>query len=315
MNSGDQMLKRVHNKIKEVGMEDTFWAILTPSQAALMLYGVAPPTPRETPQLMREIFVKKEGILEDKYVKILEKNIKVRKELEHGTKKGISGKDVDVLLKNAEDYLNRIRELFEQIDKTKREADIVNIYDTIQTIIRDVLRIEGREKVLDAELLSVFEDEMISTGKVPARMLRLLNEVMAAKKNYDENKLSKNEVEKVKKSSREIIRFLVEYMQRKRGREFDRAKIRIRHADKYGEVILLGNEAFIIHDIDAQEKEISKVRIGKDGKFGELKDSSYDEMEKAIAKLEIPPKVFIKEMTFEQIKKVFGKDVEILINY
>jgi predicted nucleotidyltransferase len=58
MVSGEQMLQRVHLKIKDIGMEDTYWAILTPSQAALMLYGIPPPTPRETPELMDEIFVK-----------------------------------------------------------------------------------------------------------------------------------------------------------------------------------------------------------------------------------------------------------------
>ena len=264
---------------------------------------------------MREIFVKKEGILEDKYVKILEKNIKVRKELEHGSKKEISGKDVDVLLKDAEDYLKRIKELFEQIDAMKQETDIVNIYDMIVTVIRDALRMEGREKVLDTELVKVFEDVMISSGKVPARLLRLLNDVMEAKKNFDAKKVSKNEVEHVKKSSREFVRFVVEYMQRKRGREFDRAKIRVKYADKYGEVILLGKEAFIIHDVDSQEKEISKVTIDKTGKFGKLKDSSYEELEKSITKKEVPPKVFIKERTFEHIKKIFGPEVEILINY
>ena len=47
------------------------------------------------------IFVKKEKLLEEKYVKILEKNILVRKELEHGTKKELTGKEVDELLSGA----------------------------------------------------------------------------------------------------------------------------------------------------------------------------------------------------------------------
>ncbi len=31
--------------------------------------------------------------------------------------------------------------------------------------------------------------------------------------------------------------------------------------------------------------------------------------------MEIPPKVFIKEPIFEDLKRVFGKDVEVLVNY
>ena len=40
-----------------------------------------------------------------------------------------------------------------------------------------------------------------------------------------------------------------------------------------------------------------------------------DELEKVLKKVEIPPKVFIKEPIFEDLKNIFGKDVEILVNY
>ena len=43
MSSGDQLLSRVKLKLKDIGMEDAFWAIITPTQAAIMLYGVPPP--------------------------------------------------------------------------------------------------------------------------------------------------------------------------------------------------------------------------------------------------------------------------------
>jgi len=60
MSTGEQSLGRIKSKLKEMGMEDTYYSILTPSQAAIMLYGLPPPTPRETPEVLEEIFVKKE---------------------------------------------------------------------------------------------------------------------------------------------------------------------------------------------------------------------------------------------------------------
>ena len=314
MNSGEQMLKRVELKLKDIGMEDIYYAILTPSQAALMMHGIPPPAPSETADLMRDIFVKKERLLEEKFVKILEDNIILRKEIEHGTKKGVTGKDVDELLREAKKYLKRINRLFSQIEKMKGEKDMVNIYDTVITIIRDVLKMEGIERVSDIEIIKIFEDELISQGKVPAKFLRILNDITKAKKDYDEKKLTKPEVDKVKKDSSELIKFLVEYMQRKRGRELERAKIRIKHGNRHGEVILLENEAYIIHDIDHEEKELSKAKIKPDGSLGTVQKASLEELEKAIAKTEIPPKAFIKEPIFEDLKRVFGKDVEILIN-
>ncbi|NQV08256.1 hypothetical protein HQ529_00200 [Candidatus Woesearchaeota archaeon] len=315
MNSGDQMLKRVAFKLKEIGMEDTFYSILTPSQAALMLYGVPPPAPKETAELMREIFVKKEKLLEESYVKILEHNVNVRKEIEHGTKKDLSGKEVDELLKQAEKYLKRIKRLFTQIEKIKEEESVVHIYDNVVTIVRDILRLEGVERVEDKDILTIFEREMVTLGKIPAKYLRILDEVVKAKKDYDIGKLTKVEVDKVKKRSREIVKFLVEYMQRKRGREIERTKIRVKHGKRYGEVLLLDKVAFIIHDIDHEEKEVSKADIKPDGSLGNPQRTTLEEMEKALSKTEIPPKVFIKEPIFEDLKSIFGKDVEVLVNY
>lgn len=315
MSSGEQMLNRVKLKLKDIGMEDTFYSILTPSQAALMLYGIPPPSPKETPELMREIFVNKEKMLEEKYVKILEKNIGIRKDIEHGKKKSLTGADVDKLLKDAEDYLKRIKKLFSQIEIQKEKDDMIKIYDTVVTIIRDALKLEGVEKVSDIEIIKVFEDEMIAHGKIPAKYLRMLNELLKAKRDYDENKLTKTEVEKVKKSSTQFIRFMVEFIQRKRGRELERAKIRVKHGKRFGEVLLLDDVAFIIHDIDHEEKEISRAKIKPDGSLGTTEKSSLVELEKALSKIEIPPKVFIKEPIFEDLKKFFGKDVEVLVNF
>ena len=315
MNSGEQMLKRVNFKIKEIGMEDTYYAILTPSQAALMLYGVPPPAPRETAKLLREVFVKKEKLLEEEYVKILEHNIQIRKELEHGTMEKISGKDIDKMLSDAEKFLKRIKKLFTQIEAMKEKDSIVHVYESVVTIVRDILRLEGVEKVKDAEILKFFEDEMVQKGLIPQRYHRMLDEIIKAKKNYDSGKLGKTEIEQARKVSGELIKFLVEYMQRKRGRELERTKIRVKHGNRYGEVLLLDETAFIIHDIDHKEKELSKAPIKKDGSLGTTQKTTLEELEKHLAKIEIPSKVFIKEPIFEDLKDIFGKDVEILVNY
>ncbi|MBS1266519.1 MAG: hypothetical protein MAG795_00486 [Candidatus Woesearchaeota archaeon] len=315
MSTGERMLKTIDIKMKKMAMEDCYYAILTPSQAALMLYGVPPPAPSETADLLRDIFVKKEGLLEEKHVKILDRNIKLRKDVEHGNKKNISGKELDKLKTDADKYLKRIKELFEEIQEIKEEQSVIKIYDRTVTVIRDILRLEGVEKVDDLEIVERFEDEMVDQGKIPEKYLRKLNRIMKAKKDHDAGKLTKSGIARVKKDSKKLTKFLVEYMQRKRGRELERTKIRVKHGNKYGEVLLLGKDAFIIHDIDHEEKEITRAKIGKNGGLGTVKGSSLEELEKALAKIEIPPKVFIKEQIFEDLKEIFGKDVEVLVNY
>lgn len=315
MSTGDQSIKRVKNTLKTMGMEDTFYAILTPSQAALMLYGIPPPTPRETPEVLDEIFVKKEKMLEPEYVKILKDNVQLRKDIEHGTKKELTGTELDKYVKNAEKFLERIGKLFKEIETMHDEKSVLVLYDEIMTIIRDVLKMEGIDKAQDEEMIKLFEDELISTGKVPARFLRDLNEIMEAKRKHDAKKLDKTDLDKARKGSGALIKFLIEYMQRKRGRELERAKIRVKHGEKYGEVVMLDKIAFIIHDIDAKEQLIEKAKINPDGGLGTREKSNLEEYEKALAEMKFPQRVFIKEPVFEDMKDLFGKDVEVLLSY
>ncbi|MBI2145524.1 nucleotidyltransferase domain-containing protein [Candidatus Woesearchaeota archaeon] len=316
MSSGEQMLERVRFKLREIGMEDLFWAILTPTQAAIMLYGIPPPTPKETPEVIREIFVRKEKLLEESFVTTLEHVIKLRKDLEHGDRKDVPGAEVDKLLADCDKYLKRIDQLFKEIQQVKEEEGIVRLYDSAVAMIRDALKLEGVGKVSDADLVGTFEAELISKNKVPAKYLRILNGIFKAKKDYDAKKLNRAEIEKVKKDSTEFTTALLEYVQRKRAREIDRAKIRVKHSGgKFGEVILLDSDAFIIRDVDQPQKEISKAKVTEQGGLVSVNESSQEELEAAIAERQIPPKAFIKEKTFEDLKRIFGPDVEILVNY
>ena len=108
---------------------------------------------------------------------------------------------------------------------------------------------------------------------------------------------------------------MVEYLQRKRGRELEKTRIRVKHGEKIGEIIMLGKEAYIIHDIDAEEKSLSKAPIKQDGSLGTTKATDLETMEKALAQTDIPPRVFIKQPIFDDLKKYFGKDVEVLVTY
>ena len=315
MSTGEQSISRIKLRLKDMGMEDTYYAILTPSQAAIMLYGLPPPTPRETPDVMEDIFVKKEKMLEKEYIDILRKNVELRKKIEHGERKELSGTELDEYIKNAEKFLKRIRELFTEIEHRYDEKSILMLYDEIVTIIRDVLKVEGIERAEDQDIIRIFEKELITTGKVPARYLRDLQDIVEAKKKQDQKKLDKAGIESARKGSGGLIKFLIEYLQRKRGRELERAKIRIKHGEKFGEVLLLEKVAFIIHDIDAKEQRIEKAVLNPDGSLGTRQPSSLEELEKELAQTKFPPRVFIKEPIFEDLKNIFGRDVEVLMNY
>ena len=205
--------------------------------------------------------------------------------------------------------------MFKQIKKKKENESVLHTYENVITIIRDILRLEGVERVKDDDIITIFEAEVVSKGLIPEKYLRILKQVVKAKKDYDNNKLNKIEVQNINKNGRELLKFIVEYIQRKRGREIEKTRIRVKHGKKFGEVILLGKRAFIIHDIDNEDKDITKAEIAENGNIKNIEKSSLEELEKALTGVDMPAKVFIKEPIFEDLKSIFGKDVEIMINY
>jgi uncharacterized protein (UPF0332 family) len=315
MQSGGQFMERVYMKIRDIVMEDLFWALLTPSQAALMMYGVPPPTPKEACKVMTDILVKKEKLLEPEYVKTLETVLRIRKELEHGTKKKVTGKEMDELVTKSDAYLKRLDKLFKEIEDKKQGEQVLHMYESVVTILRDVLRLEGVERVDDKDVEKLFKEHLTVKGIMPHHFERILKQLIKGKKDYDAGKLTKQEVSLIVKDSKELTKSLVEYIQRKRGREVERARVKVKYGETFGEVVLLGDKAYIVQDLDSEDKRITKATISKDGGLKEIKDVEYDEFEDALVSSEIPPRVFLKNALFEDLKKIFGDDVEILVNY
>lgn len=314
MSSGEQIQNRIKYKLREIAMEDIFLSIQTPSQAALMTYGLPPPAPKETPKVMEEVFVKKEKILEKKYVDILKEVIKTRKDIEHGVLKNITGAKIDDLVKKAEEYLARIKKLFKEIDEQKNIASIDDLHERAITAVRDAIIANGIAVVGDTELEKTFKTSLIETGKLPQSTYNTFKKILDAKKDFDSDKLTKNEIIKIKKSYNTFIKVIVEFIQRKRARDVDRSRIRVKIGETFGEVLLLGKEAYIISDLDAEERDVSKALLNKDGSLGTPKKSSLEELEEALTKSDFFEKIFLKEKTFESLKKFFGKEIEILMH-
>lgn len=315
IHTGDQMLERVKYKLKEIGMEDFFWASITTAQAALMLYGLPPPTPKEAPEVLRDIFVKKEKMLEDKYVKIVEHVLKTRKDMEHGTKKDITGQELDELYNGTKDFLERMKKLFSEIESLKEKEEMSKSYEEAITTAKTVLGMQGVKETSDSKILEYFKTSLVDTGKMPLSVHADIKDLIAIKKEYDSGKLSKAEANKAVRLARSVIRTLIEFIQRTRSRAVDKAKITIKYGPKYGEVLMLGEQVFIVLDVDEPEKEIQKAILGNDGKLSGLQQSSFTEMESAIASFEPKGRAYIKEKLFEDLKGVFGKDMEVLVNY
>jgi hypothetical protein len=174
---------------------------------------------------------------------------------------------------------------------------------------------KGIKKVLDEQVDKHFKDVLVDEEKVPEKFLRILQDVKKAKKDFLAKKLTKQELNKVKKEARVFIKAMVEHLQRKRIFELERARIRFKYGkDKVGEVLVLGNDAFITKDLEHRDK-LLQAKVAKDGSLLEAKESSLEKLEKHLKEKHAPKKLFINEKLFDALKDIVGKPIEIMVNY
>ena len=305
MDVGEKMLERTRFKLLSVVGEDLYYAILNPAQAALMLYGVSPPTPRDTISLMRDIFVKREKIFLEKHVKLLEDVFKFYKGIEHGKLKEISGKQIDDFLTKSKDYLKAIRKLFDNLQKKKDRENVDNLFQSSNALVKDLLSAYK----IDGDLLKGFS-KLVRDNEVPKKYLETFKKIKEAKA----KRLNKAENDKIAREARMFLKSIAEFIQRKREFELERVRVRIKYGNKYGDVFIFDNVVFIIEDIDAKEKVVSRASL-KSGKLKDIKKSSMLDFEKFTKDVKIHSRVFVKDKLVNDLKGIFGKDIEIMIGY
>ena len=208
MRTGDKTKEVVERRLMDA-MIDIYWGIITPSQALIMLYGEAPPTHGETVKMMENIFVKKEKMLEMKYVKILAKVIQMFKDYEHKKLNNIPGKEVDVLMKEYEDYMKRIKELRTQIEKSVQERTLEEGYKSVFDLLEVIVGKKSQEKTIDS-----FEKDFVKKGKFTSQNLKALRNLVSSRKDFKKGKLTPHKVDEALKNSRFLVNDLIEYNQR-----------------------------------------------------------------------------------------------------
>ncbi len=270
MSTGDKIQEAVDRKIFDIVMHDLYWGTLTPSQGLLMLYGESPQGPKDTVKRLREVFVVKEKLLENKFADILEEiAIKYYKGFEHGKVKpgDIDGKVLDRLVKDSVKYVERLKELRLQIDQRNQEKGIDDIYDGLFSMLSALLKESDEVKIIKA-----FDKNFIKEGKFPKKYLENIKFVAKVNKELDIIKsLKKGEkvdkdkavksrryVEKARKLSSVVTNALIDYTQRCDFLSMDRARFIVKAKDRTAEVFFLEDVFFVE---GAKVKKIIKGKI------------------------------------------------------
>ncbi|MFH0831442.1 MAG: nucleotidyltransferase domain-containing protein [archaeon] len=269
MSLGERVGEGVKRKLNDIVTEDIYWGVITPSQAVLMLYGIAPPTPKETVELMRKIFTEKEKLLEKKYIDILSRIVTIYKNYEHEKVKTISGKEIDELLESSAEYIKRLKELKDQVEVRARHETVVKVHDEIFGLLEKIFGKANEEKIIQK-----FNEEFIKKGKMPERMLGILKSIAKARK---QKELAKHETENIRRDAASITSMITDYAQKKDMHSASRIKIKYKKNGKIldADGFFSGKELFVA--LPDSIKKISSSGIS---------ESSKKELEEALAKKE-----------------------------
>ena len=290
MSMGDGVIPRSKRTLLSDIFTNIFWGITTPAQALLMLAGCPPPNAKK--ELVRDF--KREFVdtkmIEKKYLDFLEKVIATWRDYEHEKIKEISGKEIDKLLTETEDFLKRLKELRKQIDKISQEKTIERIYSDLMSLLKAMLGNKSQ-----ALLIEGFEKQYVKKGKFTPQHLRILKEVFTARTDFKKGKMDLHKVDRARKDADLLINDLTEYSQRCELATIERGKMKLKFKDKVIDLFNCDGRTFFFSN--GEVKEISD---------GKILDSKMDEVEKAMTKQRGKETVEIDSKIFEVLKKQFG---------
>ncbi|MGC8885210.1 MAG: nucleotidyltransferase domain-containing protein [Candidatus Nanoarchaeia archaeon] len=307
--SGQQILNRTKYKLREIAQEDFFWACLNPSQGILMLVGIPPKDPRETPQMLREVFVK-QGLLEEKWPDVLEKIIQLRKDIEHGKLKEVSAKDVEEAFSNAEAYLKRLDRLAKDLEIKQIRKKISELYDKTLEDVMAALAVIG-VRATEFSAIDLFKTNLVAKKLAPARFLDILTRIVELKK---EPKTNLYELDSLYFEEDRLAKATFDLIRAEKGKKIEKFKISATYAKgtKKADIWLLSNIAYIIKDTSDPKTPILKYSIDKDGNLVDEKPATLKEIDAALEKFAGSP-TQITRQTIDSLKKILKEDLQIVI--
>ena len=255
MSTGDKTKDIINRRLMDIVMGDIFYGVSMPSQGLLMLYGSPPTNVKETVSEMKRIFVDKEKMLEKKYIDILEEiMIKYYKGYEHGKVKEVTGSEVDRLMKNSQDYLKRLKELREEIEKRMMEKNFEEIYENVFKILKNSFGSTG-----ESSLIAEYEKEIVNKGKGNPKFLHTLKQIADVKKKFKSKKApSKYDFERLRKDAVYLVQELIEYRQRKDLGLLQKTKVVVNAKGKSHDLFLT-KPAFLVDEKGVKKIEGRKI--------------------------------------------------------
>jgi len=306
LKTGEQAMKRVGFKLREIAELDMFYAVVTPSQGILMMIGVPPPVHVDTANALREHFVKP-GLLEEEYAKTVEDVVKLHKDLEHGKLKEVSAKDVEQLSKRVEKFLKRFDKLAKQVENIRVKSEVKDLYEKAMEDVSAALKMAGVSPGKD--LLKTFEKEVVSAKLAPSRYLEVLKKIKDLK---DKPEGSRVEISRLMFEQDRLAKDVFDIIRAQKIGAIERYKTSGLYGDKRADVWLLGREVYIVKDVTTPQTGIYKYGVGSKGELKDEKKVTLKELNDAVKKY-AGEATAVTDSTLKSLKDILGNDLKLMV--
>ena len=307
--SGKQILERTKYKLKEIAVEDFFWSTLTPAQGVLMMAGIPPTDPKETPGKLREHFVKT-GYLEAKWADVLEELLQLRKDIEHGKIKEVTTKQVGDAFDKATKFLERIEKLAKDLEIKQSKKEITELWNKTIDDVLAALKAVGISATAE-NAIKEFDKNLVAKRLAPAKYLEVLERIENLKK---EGKADIREVATLTFDQDRLAKATFDIIRAGKGKSVEKYKISASYDNnkKKADIWLLSDIAYIIRDTADPKTHISKYKIEKDGSLKSEQPATLKEIDAVLNKFAGAP-TQISRHTIESLKKILADDMQIVI--
>ncbi|MFW6285865.1 MAG: hypothetical protein ACOC16_01710 [Nanoarchaeota archaeon] len=294
MNVGTQLIDRAKKMFTEIVANDIYHAVLNPAQAILMLKGYNPTTPKETVNMFKDVLLGKEKCITKEELKTLENTVKMFKKIEHDREDTkITGADIDNMIRDADNFLKKMKKMFEEITDNKTKESILSTYSEILNQMSSLPQLNDLD---EKDVFKKFETKYINTGKIPSFTKASIKSLLKAKKDYEKGNLSVTEVNKVLKEIRTVLTEIKDYKSKSLVDTYLKdKKILINYNDNKSAQLINYNDN--IYLMDLEKDDLYKLNNDKFEKI------QYDEKEF------LDPKEY-KNIKFDE--SLIGKVKEIL---
>ncbi len=205
--------------------------------------------------------------------------------------KEISGKEIDELKKEAEDYLKGMKVIREKLEMKMQEHLVEKLHDEMEKMLKHIFGNKNQK-----DLISAFENELIKKGKLRPRMLEIAKDILKIKVKAKSKKLTQTEMQRITGDANDLINSLVEYVQRKELVSAEKGVVQIVYSGKKGELILTDLGNFFVSD-----GMIKKIESKS------LAESNKKQLEEAISKTRDNLQVKLSSDILNVLKKELGE--------